>query len=181
MMNEAIMMNNALKCTEIINRARNWDRTFLIEAIFIFSVLQELHEQRMIDINDRNHEPLLFLANKNSQTALGSVRLAPVMEVRQMKMKIQRRKMLMLHRKNRTDQSKTEQTIGGRNWGRQRENGQGSEEEMARVKRLKEESVKEDGILLIWFFGCSTYDQQKIERDERLGEDEGAVFIVMKN
>lgn len=60
-----VMVNNALKSAKVVDRAGDGDGSFLIEAILVLGLLQELDEERMVDINDRNHEPLLLLANKN--------------------------------------------------------------------------------------------------------------------
>lgn len=101
MMGVMIVMNYALESTEVVDRARDGDRSFLVEAILVFGLLQEPSEQRMVNINDRNHEPLLLLADENCQTPLGSLHLVPMMmvvKVRQMnmEMEIQMQEVLML-------------------------------------------------------------------------------------
>lgn len=53
----------------------------------------------MVDINDRNDEPLLLLANKNGQTSFGSLHLVPmVVKMRKMnvEMEIQMQEVLMM-------------------------------------------------------------------------------------
>ncbi|KGN49831.1 hypothetical protein Csa_000699 [Cucumis sativus] len=53
----------------------------------------------MVDINDRNEEPLLLLANKNGQTSLGSLHLVPmVVKMREMnvEMEIEMQEVLMM-------------------------------------------------------------------------------------
>ncbi|XP_038875258.1 uncharacterized protein LOC120067761 [Benincasa hispida] len=94
-----VMVNNALKGAKVVDRARNGDGSFLIKAILVLGLLQELDKQRMVDINNRNHEPLLLLANKNGQTSLGSLHLVPmVVKVREMnvEMEIQMEEVLMM-------------------------------------------------------------------------------------
>ncbi|XP_054798492.1 uncharacterized protein LOC129303297 [Prosopis cineraria] len=56
------LVDDALDGAELLHVAGNSDRTFLIEAIFFFGLLQELQEERVVDVDHRNHEPLLLLS-----------------------------------------------------------------------------------------------------------------------
>ena len=64
--------NHSLNIPKFLNMARNCYGSFLIKPIFFFSFFQQLHEQRMIEVNHRNHKSLLFLAlaHFDCQTAL---------------------------------------------------------------------------------------------------------------
>ncbi|KVH97307.1 hypothetical protein Ccrd_000600 [Cynara cardunculus var. scolymus] len=61
--------------TKMVDVARDGDGAFLFEPIFIFCVLQKLHEKGMIKANNRHHKALLFGAgftNFDGQTAFGN-------------------------------------------------------------------------------------------------------------
>lgn len=69
------LIDDALNVAKLLHVAGNSDRTFLIKAIFILSLLKKLHEERMVDVNHRNHKPLLLLSltNHNSQTPFWNI------------------------------------------------------------------------------------------------------------
>lgn len=68
-------INQALDGAKLLHVARDGEGTFLIEPIFFFSLLQQVHEERVIEIDDRDHKPLLLLSltHQHSQAAFGDV------------------------------------------------------------------------------------------------------------
>lgn len=96
--NGAVVVNDALKSAEVVDGAGDGDgtRVLVVEAILVLGVLQELKEERMVDINERDDEALLLLADENGETALGSVHLVGVPEVRQMNVEIEMEEVLMM-------------------------------------------------------------------------------------
>lgn len=65
-----IFIDHPLNITKLLDMARNGNRSFLIEPVLILGYLQQLHKQRVVNINHRNHEPLLLftLTYHDSQT-----------------------------------------------------------------------------------------------------------------
>lgn len=59
---EAVLpVDDALDGAEVLDVARDGDGAFLLEPVFIFSFFQQLHEQWVVHVHDRNHKPLLLL------------------------------------------------------------------------------------------------------------------------
>lgn len=57
-----LLINQTLNGAELLDLAGNDDRTVVIETVLLLGFLQQLHEERVVDVNHRNHEPLLLLA-----------------------------------------------------------------------------------------------------------------------
>lgn len=66
------LINHVLDGSKLLHMTRDGDCTLLFKTIFFFSLLQQLHEEWMIEIDNRNHKSLLFftLSYFYSQTAL---------------------------------------------------------------------------------------------------------------
>lgn len=62
MMVRFFLINQALNGTKLFHVAGDGKRAFLIEAIFFLCLLKQVDEERMIEVNDRNHKSLLILA-----------------------------------------------------------------------------------------------------------------------
>ena len=58
----ALLINDALNGAKLIHVAGNGDGTLLIEAVLFLGLFEELHEERVIDVDHRYHEPLLLLS-----------------------------------------------------------------------------------------------------------------------
>lgn len=69
------LINYTLDMTKLLNVTGNINRTIMIETVLFLGFLQQLHKQRMIDIDHRYDESLLLLAltNHNRQTTLGYI------------------------------------------------------------------------------------------------------------
>ncbi|KAL5538336.1 hypothetical protein UlMin_024264 [Ulmus minor] len=95
-----LLINDFLNGPKLLHEARNSDGALLIKSILFLSFFEKLHEERMVDVDNRNHKPLLFfaLSNQDCQTPLWDVLelfmiflLVVVMEmdVRKMDMEVQ--------------------------------------------------------------------------------------------
>ncbi|BAT78892.1 hypothetical protein VIGAN_02164700 [Vigna angularis var. angularis] len=54
-------VDDALDGTEVLDVARDGDGAFLLEPVFVFGFLQQLHEQWVVHVHDRDNKPLLLL------------------------------------------------------------------------------------------------------------------------
>lgn len=87
-------INHALNVPKLLNMARNCDCALLIKSILLFGLLQQLHEQWMIEIYHWHHNSLLLLslAHLNRQTPLWNISyhlfLPMMMKMRQVQMKV---------------------------------------------------------------------------------------------
>lgn len=71
-----IFVNHALDMAELLEVARNVNGSLVIEPILFLGFLQQLHKERVVDVYDRDYNPLLLLLplpHHNSQTALRNV------------------------------------------------------------------------------------------------------------
>lgn len=62
MMMRFLLVNHALNCAKLFHVAGNSNGAFLIKAIFFFCFFQQLKEERMVDVDHRDHKPLLLLS-----------------------------------------------------------------------------------------------------------------------
>nr|WLD25263.1 PlSAUR4 protein [Paeonia lactiflora] len=161
-----LLINRLLNIAKLFNLAGNDNRSFLIKSVLFLSFLQQLHEHRVVYVHNRYDKPMLLftLTHHDCQTPFWDVfRLfLPVVVVVVMMMKMK----MKIHSTSHISQNAEKQTnkesrkpfvfifflysiriIKG--YKKTRENGQGSEEEIVRLKRVKEESVKEVGMLLM--------------------------------
>ena len=60
---------------ELLHMARDADGALLIETVLLLGFLQELNEERVVEVNHRHHEPLLLFSQTNldRQTPLRNV------------------------------------------------------------------------------------------------------------
>jgi len=56
-----LSVDDALDGAEVLDVARDGDGAFLVEPVFVFSFLEQLHEQWVVHVHDRDHKPLLLL------------------------------------------------------------------------------------------------------------------------
>lgn len=70
-----LLVNHALHIAKLLHMAWDGDGSFLLKPILLFCLLQQLHEERMIEVNDRDDEPLLLLplSHQHCKTALRDV------------------------------------------------------------------------------------------------------------
>lgn len=70
-----LLINHALNGTELLNLTRNGDGSFLVESIFFLGFLQQVHEEWVVDVDHRDHKPLLLfsLSHHDCQTPLWNV------------------------------------------------------------------------------------------------------------
>lgn len=165
--------------------ARDGYRPLLIKSVLFLGFLQQLHEEWMVDVDHRDNEPLLLLPlpHQDRQTPLGDVFqfLLLVLVVVKMKMRNMDVEVQMVFVSNNPHFAGTPRNLKtllctkqtGRprfhqeSYNRRREKGQGSDAEMARLKRVREESVKDLGILLMIYVTQTqpTYAQQRMKED----------------
>lgn len=71
-----LLINHTPDMTELLNMARDIDRTFLIEPVLLLRFVQQLREQRVVHITNRNNKALLLrpLPHRNRD---GSFRNTP--------------------------------------------------------------------------------------------------------
>lgn len=55
-------INQALDVPKLLDMARDGNGSFLIKTVLFLSFLQQLHEQRVIEVYHRHHKPLRFLS-----------------------------------------------------------------------------------------------------------------------
>ncbi|KAF7146875.1 hypothetical protein RHSIM_Rhsim03G0213600 [Rhododendron simsii] len=70
-----ISVNHALDMAELLDVARNVNGTLVIKPILFLGFLQQLNKEWVVDVYDRDYNPLLLLPlpHHNSQTALRNV------------------------------------------------------------------------------------------------------------
>lgn len=70
-----LSIDHAPDGAELLHVARNCDGTLLIKSKLFLSLLQQLHEERMVDVDHRYNEPflLLTLTHQDCQTTLWDV------------------------------------------------------------------------------------------------------------
>lgn len=70
-----LSIDHALDGAELLHVARNCDGTLLIKSKLFLSLLQQLHEEGMVDVDHRYNEPflLLTLTHQDCQTTLWDV------------------------------------------------------------------------------------------------------------
>ena len=56
-----LAVDNPLNVSKLLNFTRNGDRTLVMKSIFFFSLLQQLHEQRVVQVDQWHHKSLVFL------------------------------------------------------------------------------------------------------------------------
>lgn len=68
-------VDDALDGAEVLDVARDGDGAFLLEAVFVFGFLEQLHEQWVVHVHDRDDKPLLLLplAYQDRQTPFWNV------------------------------------------------------------------------------------------------------------
>lgn len=71
----SLPIDHALNGAKLLHVARNSDRTFVIESVLFLGLLQQLHEERVVDVDHWNHKPLLILllANHHRHTPFRDV------------------------------------------------------------------------------------------------------------
>ncbi|KAK8516103.1 hypothetical protein V6N12_013512 [Hibiscus sabdariffa] len=116
-----VLVDQALNMAKLVHMARDGEGAVMVEAVLFLGLLQELLEEWVGHVHHRDHKPLLFfsLTNHDGQPSLWNI--SQLLVSRVTKVEIQGRK----------------------------EKGQGSDAEMASLKRVKQESVKDLGTLLI--------------------------------
>ena len=65
MMKGLVPINQATNVSEFLNMARDGDGALLVKAILFLCLFQKLHEERVVDVNHRHHEPLLLFPLTN--------------------------------------------------------------------------------------------------------------------
>jgi len=60
-----VPINQASNVSEFLNMARDGYGSLLVETVFFLCLLQKLHEERVVDVHHRNHEPLLLFSLTN--------------------------------------------------------------------------------------------------------------------
>ncbi|MFS7929791.1 hypothetical protein Hanom_Chr04g00336591 [Helianthus anomalus] len=55
-----VLMNYALYIAEVLYMARDINGTLIMKPVLEFGILQELHEQWMVDVHNWYYEPFLF-------------------------------------------------------------------------------------------------------------------------
>lgn len=72
---QSLPVHHALNSAKLLHVARNSDRTFVIESVLFLGLLQQLHEERVVDVDHWNHKPLLILplANHHCHTPFRDV------------------------------------------------------------------------------------------------------------
>lgn len=55
-------VDHALHIPELVNVARDVDGSLLVEPILVLRLSQQVHEQRVVHVGHRDHEPLLLLS-----------------------------------------------------------------------------------------------------------------------
>lgn len=60
-----VPINQATNVSEFLNMARDGDGALLVKAILFLCLFQKLHEERVVDVNHRHHEPLLLFPLTN--------------------------------------------------------------------------------------------------------------------
>lgn len=75
MMEGFFPINHALYVPKVLHMTRDGYSAFLIEPVFFFSFLQQLHEQRVVEVHHRNYKSLLLLslAHLDRQTPFGYI------------------------------------------------------------------------------------------------------------
>ncbi|TKY64128.1 hypothetical protein E2542_SST14018 [Spatholobus suberectus] len=56
-----VPINQATNVSEFLNMARDGYGSLLVETVLFLCLLEKLHEERVVDVHDRHHEPLLLL------------------------------------------------------------------------------------------------------------------------
>ena len=71
----SLPIDHALNGAKLLHMARNSDQTFVIESVLLLRLLQQLHEERVVDVDHRNNKPLLVLplAHHHSHTAFRNI------------------------------------------------------------------------------------------------------------
>lgn len=95
------LVDDALDGAELLHVAGDGDGAFLIKAILVFSLLEKLHEERVVDVYHRDHKPLLLLSltHQYCKTAFWDVLqilLLLKMDVRKMNVEINQMVLLMM-------------------------------------------------------------------------------------
>ncbi|KAK8558110.1 hypothetical protein V6N13_073788 [Hibiscus sabdariffa] len=88
-----VLVNQASNVAKLVDMARDGDGAFMVESELFLGLLQELHEEWVGDVDDRDHKPLLLfpLTNQDRQTSLGNIfhlLVSLLMKVKPMKMKM---------------------------------------------------------------------------------------------
>jgi len=60
-----VPVNQAPNVSEFLNMARDGYGSLLVETVFFLCLLEKLHEERVVDVHDRHHEPLLLFSLTN--------------------------------------------------------------------------------------------------------------------
>lgn len=81
-----VLINQSLYMAKLLNVARNIDGSLVIKPILFLRFLQQLHKQRMIDVNHGDYDPLLLLSltHHNCYAPLGNIFLPMVMMMMEM-------------------------------------------------------------------------------------------------
>jgi len=60
-----VPINQAPNVSEFLNMARDGYGSLLVETVLFLCLLEKLHEERVVDVDDRHHEPLLLFPLTN--------------------------------------------------------------------------------------------------------------------
>nr|AFP55593.1 hypothetical protein [Rosa rugosa] len=178
-----LLINQALNGEELLHVARDSDRTVVVETVLLLGFLQQLNEERVVDVNHRNHKPLLLLAlaHYHRHTPFWDVHRFLLQKVKTQMILVAVVVVVVVHlvtaaadephffKKVRnhprldnlfeTENNKTIRKLKLKELGclcyKKTEKGQGSEAEIASLKMVRAESVRDLGILLM-----INYDQQ---------------------
>ncbi|CAJ1974454.1 unnamed protein product [Sphenostylis stenocarpa] len=166
MVETVLPVDDALDGAKVFHVAWNGDGAFLLEPVFLFSFFQQLHEQWMVHVHNRDHKPLLLfpLPHQDRQTPFWDVLQVLLLlvlvvvkvEMRNVQVKAHVVMMVMVFwivmmiaedphiQKDQKNGIKSDE-----GYKKTSEKGQGSEEDMARLKRVREESVRDLGMFAI--------------------------------
>lgn len=87
-----LLIHDALYAPELCHVAWDGNQTLLLETVLLLGFFEQLHEQRMIEINQRHHEPLLLLAlpHHDRQKTLGRYVLHLLLQMQVIKCRMER-------------------------------------------------------------------------------------------
>lgn len=111
-----LLVYNPLHVLEMGHVAWYGDGALLLEAVLLLSLLEQLHEQRMIEVNHGHHEPLLLLPlphhyREATLWYVPRLPLAVVQQVREMEVEAEQVLVPAPHRQQQKSRRKKSQEI----------------------------------------------------------------------
>lgn len=199
-----LLINQTLNGAELLDLAGNDDRTVVIETVLLLGFLQQLQEERVVDVNHRNHKPLLLLAlaHHHRHTPFWDVHCFLLQKVKTQVVVVV--VVVVMHFVTAADEPHFFQKVrkyprldnlvgnrreqlgglslldlfflnyknvqGGLFWCyKNTEKGQGSEAEIASLKIVRAESVRDLGILLMINYDLQPTYMLKKKKKDRVG------------